>query len=151
MPIPNTTTATSHAIAISVNGVVIGMVQTWAPSQTRTVTPVYEINPATTGEIIENVPGNIGGTTIQVSRYDLFSSRMEQAWGPAFDIQEMLSNQVDPLTIQEAWARPSGSTSMVIYTGCWFSSIGRNLAVQGDRIINASATLNYVKKYRIFT
>ena len=78
MGIPNTSTATSHAIAIRAGGVTVGMIQSWAPSQSRTVTPVYELNPATTGEIIENVPGNVAGTTIQVSRYDLFSTRMEE-------------------------------------------------------------------------
>lgn len=146
MGIPNTTTATSHAIAIRANGVTIGMIQTWAPSQTRGITAVYELNPATTGEIIENVPGNVGGTTIQVSRYDLFNKRMEEAWGTAFDIQDMLSNQNDPLTIQERWSQPNGTVNVYVYTGCWFSSLGRNFAVQGDRIINVSATLNYVKK-----
>lgn len=146
MGIPNTSTATSHAIAIRANGVTIGMIQTWAPSQTRTITPVYELNPATTGEIIENVPGNVGGTTIQVSRYDLFSKRMEEAWGAAFDIQDMLSNQNEPLTVQERWSQANGTVNVYVYTGCWFSSLGRNFAVQGDRIINVSATLNYVKK-----
>lgn len=150
MGIPNTSTATSHAVAIRAGGVTVGMIQTWAPSQSRTVTAVYELNPANTGEIIENVPGNVAGTTIQVSRYDLFKRRMEEAWGSGFDLNEMLSNQNNPLTIQERWSQYDGTVSVYVYDGCWFSSLGRNYSVQGDRIINVSATLNYVKK-RKFT
>jgi len=148
MGIPNTNVATSHAIAIRAGGVTIGMIQSWAPSQSRTITPVYEMEPTHTGEIIENVPGNVAGTTIQVSRYDLFNTRMEEAWGVNFNLNEMLSNQVEPLEIQEKWARSNGVISTWVYEGCWFSSIGRNYAVQGDRIINVSATLNYVKKWK---
>jgi hypothetical protein len=149
MPIPNTTTATSHAVAIQVQSLTIGMIQNWSPSQTRTITPVYELNPDGTGEILENVPGNVGGTTIQVNRYDLFASRMEQAWGTNFDIKEMLSNQTDPLSIKEKWSPPGASTVIYVYEGCWFSSIGRTLSVQGDRIVNVSAILSYTKKRRL--
>ena len=149
MGIPKTNVATSHAIAIRAGGFTIGMIQSWAPSQSRTITPVYEMNPEHTGEIIENVPGNVAGTTIQVSRYDLFRQRMEEAWGVNFDMGEMLSNQVEPLEIHEKWVQSNGVVSTWGYAGCWFSSLGRNYAVQGDRIINVSATLNYVKKWKL--
>lgn len=143
---PNTQTATSHAIAIRAGNTDIGRIQSWAPSQTRQIQTLYEINAATNGEIYENVPGNLGGTTIQITRYDLYSARMEEAWGPEFDIGEMLCNQVNPLTIREKWVKPSGEYNVYVYSGCWFSSLGRNFAVQGDRIILVSATLQYEKK-----
>jgi len=146
MTAPNTNVATSHAIAIRANKVTIGMIQSWAPSQSRTVTAVYELDPTRTGEIVENVPGNVAGTTIQVSRFDLFSTRMEQAWGTSFMYDEMLSSQLNPLEITERWSQYNGVVNTWVYSGCWFSSLGRNYAVQGDRIINVSATLNYVKK-----
>ena len=146
MGVPNTSTATSHAIAIRAGGVTIGMIQSWAPSQSRTITAVYELDPEHTGEIIENVPGNVAGTTIQVSRFDLFNLRMEKAWGNNFDMDEMLSSQDNPLMITERWSQYDGTVQAWVYDGCWFSSLGRNYAVQGDRIINVSATLNYVKK-----
>jgi len=149
MTAPNTNVATSHAIAIRANGVTIGMIQSWAPSQSRTVTAVYELDPTHTGEIVENVPGNVAGTTIQVSRFDLFSTRMEQAWGPGFMQDEMLSSQLNSLEITERWSQYNGVVNTWEYKGCWFSSLGRNYAVQGDRIINVSATLNYVKKYKM--
>lgn len=146
MTVPNTTVATSHAISIRANGVTIGMVQTWAPSQSRMITAVYQFEPERTGEIVENVPGNVTGTTIQVSRYDLFRTRMEQAWGTTFQIGDMLSSQVNPLEIQERWSQPDGIATVWAYDGCWFSSLGRNPSVQGDRLIMVSATLNYVKR-----
>lgn len=145
---PNTATATSHAIAIRSGKETIGRIQSWAPSQIRAVQSLYEINAATLGEIAENVPGVIGGTTIQVARYDLYTKRMEAAWGDEFDIGEMLCNQVNPLTIQEKWVKPSGEFHVFMYTGCWFSSLGRNFSVQGDRIILVSATLQYERKRR---
>lgn len=147
---PHTLTATSHAIAIRADGTdkAIGRIQSWAPSQTRAVQALYEINAATNGEVAENVPGNMGGLTIQVARYDLYAQRMEEAWGPEFNIGEMLCNQTNPLTIREKWVKPTGEYNVYVYTGCWFSSLGRNFSVQGDRIILVSATLQYEKKRR---
>ena len=145
MPIPNTTVRTSHAIAIRCEGLTIGCIVTWNPAQTRTVTPTYELNPVTSGEIYENVPGNIAGTTITVNRYDLFNKKMEQAWGIGFDIT-MLSDQTQPLSIQEKWTNPDGSTELWVYSGCWFTSLGRTISATGDRIINVSANLMYQKK-----
>jgi len=145
MTAPNTTVRTSHAVAIRSGGVTIGQIQTFNPSQTRTVTSTYELNPATSGEIYENVPGNIAGTTINVTRFDLFNKKMEQAWGVGFDIT-MLSDQNNPLSIQEKWTNPDSSTELWVYSGCWFSSLGRTISATGDRIINVSATLTYQKK-----
>lgn len=145
MPIPNTTTRTSHAIAIRCDGISVGMIQGWNPSQTRGVVSTYELNPVTSGEIYENVPGNIAGTTVNVTRYDLFNKKMEQAWGIGFDIT-MLTDQTQPLSIQEKWTNPDGSTELWVYSGCWFTSLGRTISATGDRIINVSAALMYQKK-----
>ena len=147
MVLPNTSTRTDHAVSIRVSGVTIGQIQDWTPQQSRTVTPAFELNAATSGEPYENVPGNLGGLTIGVNRYDLYTLKMEQVWGPSFDIQ-MLSQQSNPLTIQEKWLVPNGSPETWIYTGCWFTSLGRNHSAQGDRITKVNASLMYVKKYR---
>lgn len=142
MSIPNTTVRTSHAVAIRANGVTIGQIQTWAPTQSRGVVHTYELNSATTGEVYENVPGNLTNLTIQVSRYDLFKKKMEQAWGTNFNIQ-MLTDQSNPLEISEKWSNPDGSIELYVYTGCWFTNLGRNMTANGDRIINVSAALMY--------
>lgn len=147
MPVPVTTTRTDHAISIRVDGVTIGQIQDWTPQQSRTVTPTYELNSATSGEVFENVPGNIGGLTIGVNRYDLFTLKMEEVWGANFNIQ-MLTDQTNPLIITEKWLVPNGSPEIWTYTGCWFTSLGRNHSAQGDRITKVNASLMYVRKYR---
>ena len=145
---PFTNTATSHAIKIKVNGMMIGRIQSWSPSQSRAVQPVYEINSVTQGDVAENIPGVVSGLTIQVTRFDLYNLRMEQAWGEGFDLREMICNQANPLSITEHWIKPSGEYSSYVYSGCWFSNMGRQISVQGDRIINVSATLQYERKRR---
>jgi hypothetical protein len=142
MPVPTTSVRTSHAVAIRANGVTIGQIQTWAPSQTRGVTHTFELNSVTSGEVFENVPGNMSNLTIRVDRYDLYKKKMEQAWGPTFSIM-MLTDQTNPLEISEKWSNPDGSTEMIVYTGCWFTNLGRNLTANGDRIVNVSASLMY--------
>ena len=147
MPVPVTTTRTDHAISIRVDGVTIGQIQDWTPQQSRTVTPTYELNSATSGEVLENVPGNIGGLTIGVNRYDLYTAKMEEVWGVNFNIQ-MLTDQSEPISVQEKWLVPDGSPEIWVYTGCWFTSLGRNHSAQGDRITKVNASLMYQRKYR---
>lgn len=147
MPVPVTTTRTDHAISIRVDGITIGQIQDWTPQQSRTVTPSYELNSATSGEVYENIPGNIGGLTIGVNRYDLYTLKMEEVWGTNFNIQ-MLTDQTEPISVQEKWLIPDGTPEIWIYTGCWFTSLGRNHSASGDRITKVNASLMYVRKYR---
>lgn len=143
--VPETSIRTNHAVSIRANGLTIGQIQTWAPSQARNVTPLYELNSVTDGGVHENVPGVASGLTIRVDRYDLFAKKMEQAWGINFDIQ-MLTDQTNPLEVQEKWFNPDGSIELYVYTGVWFTSLGRTLSVQGDRIVSVNATLQYVRQ-----
>ena len=145
MGIPNTSVRASHAVTIRVNGITIGLVQSWSPNQARPTTPVYELNAATAGDIYERVPMNITGTTINVNRVDLYSKKMEQAWGPNFSIN-MLTDQTNPLNIKEKWSNPDGSSDIIIYSGCWFTSLGRNLPADGDKIVRVNATIDFVRK-----
>ncbi len=143
MSTPNTSTATSHGISIVVNGTTIGMIQTWVPAQNRPAVPTYELNAANSGKVLEQIPGNLGGLTITVTRYDLFQSRMESVWG--FEMT-MLSDQTNPIEIWEKMVHPNGTVEVDVYMGCWFTSLGRNLGAQGDRIINVNAALAYASK-----
>jgi hypothetical protein len=146
--VPNTSTRTDHAISIKVRGKTIGSIQEWGPQQSRTVEPLYEINVANSGNVAENIPGIIGGLIINVLRYDLFSERMEQAWGPNFNIT-MLTDQTNPLVINERFQNPNGIVEMWSYLGCWFTSLGRTHSANGDRIVKVNATLTYSKKYKV--
>jgi len=145
---PQTLVRTSHAITIrTAGGLVIGLINGWTPQMSRDITPIYEINAVTSGEPLENVPGNIKNLTIGVTRYDLYTQRMEDAFGTA-DIT-MLSNQDRPFEVQEAYKFPNGTGEVYIYSGCYFSQVGRNYRSDDQRIINVNASLSYVRKTRI--
>jgi len=130
-----------------VGGVTVGMIQTWSVRLERTITPVYELNPDTTGEPVDNVPGNIINLRVTVNRVDLYTKKMEQAFGNT-DIN-MLSDQRNPFEIVETWKNPDGSTEMWMYEGCWFSRIERVIEVMSDRIIKATGELVYIRRRRI--
>lgn len=104
MPVPFTEIRTSHAISIRVANKVIGRIQTWGPSQGRDVKLKYEINATGTGAPIEAVPGVSTAQTIQVARYDLYTRKMEEIWGLPMPLH-MLTNQNDPLDIEEKWIK----------------------------------------------
>jgi len=145
MSIPVTNTRLDHAVSIYVNGIRIGLIQEWSPQQSRGMTPVYELNAASSGTIIEYAPGNMSNQTVGVNRYDLYKKRMEQAWGAGFSIQ-MLSDQSTSLTVMEKWDNPDGTGTQCIYEGCWFQQLGRTHQAQGDRITKVNASLVYTKK-----
>jgi hypothetical protein len=144
---PNTLVRTSHAITIRANGITVGLIQSWAPSQNRTITPIYEINAATSGEPIENVPGNVGGLTISVSRYDLYTKRMEQAFGTPDTA--MLGDHNNPFQVVELWRKPDNSQESYLYTGCWLSNLGRTYSATDGRVVLVNSTIQYVRKIRV--
>lgn len=133
-------------MTIRANGVTVGVLQTWSPGMNRGITPVYEINVDTSGEPIENVPGNVGGLTLQVSRYDLYTKRMESAFGTP-DV-EMLGDHNNPFTCNELWRFPDGSQEGRAYLGCWFSNIGRTYSATDARLVMANGSISYVRRIR---
>jgi hypothetical protein len=143
---PNTLVRTSHALTIRASGITVGVIQSWGPGQNRGVTGIYEINVDTSGEPIEKVPGNVGGLTIQVSRYDLYSRRMEAAFGTP-DV-EMLGSQANPFQVLELWRFPDNTQEGRVYTGCWFSNIGRTYSATDARLVLVNATIEYTRRLR---
>lgn len=146
MAIPNTTVKSSHAVAIKKDGKVIGMIQKWSYSLNRDVTAIYELNPITSGEPVDNVPGNVKGLNVDVERVDLFGNEMEKAFGYAG--LELLSDQTNPFDIVESWSNPDGTTEQYTYTGCWFTKINRSYEAGNDRVIRASGALQYLKRVK---
>jgi hypothetical protein len=151
---PGTYVRTSHSLTIRVGGSIIGLINGWNPTISRTITPVYQIatdfQGVRSGDPVEKVPGNVTGQTIGVQRYDIYKGRMETAMGTS-DLM-MLSSQVDPFDVIEKWqfpqttGRPEGGVEYITYKGCWFSNIGRNFRSDGDRIVNVNASLEYTKR-----
>ena len=148
MAIPQTSVRTSHAMTIRVDGVTIGRIQGWNPTQSRAANPVYELNAATAGAILEHVPANQAGQTITINRYDLFNVKMEQAWGPNFDIT-LLMDQDSALEVNEKWLNPDGTREMYVYGGFWFTSLGRTMSAVDDKIVKTNATAVYTTYRRL--
>ena len=156
--VPFTNTMTSHGLLIQVGpGQAIGAITSWQPRQSRTVTPVFEFGslttgagddvPAETGEPYEIVPGNVGGTEISVRRYDLYTKRFEQAFGPLVPNLQMLSRQDKSIRLLEFWSSPDGTLDFTyVYYGAWFSSLGREHSSSGERVVMANATLMYTRR-----
>jgi len=180
MAVPQTIVRTSHALTIKVNNTTIGMINGWSPAQGRTITPIFELGTDKSGNVVENMPGNINGLAINVNRYDTYKRRMEQVFGTSDLI--MLTRQSQPFTVMEIWnnvrrvnpltkvpgitenalnilsevvpiiesASPAEiNQERFIYTGCWFSSIGRTLSSDDNRIVNVNATLIYTEKLKL--
>lgn len=150
--VPDTSIVTSHSLTIyagSTNSP-IGLISSWAPQMTRDVAPVYEINAQTSGLPYENVPGNVKGLTISVTRYDIWVKKMEEAFGTT-DLT-MLSDQTTPFKVIEKWenkAGNSGESFQYVYEGCWFTSIGRGLRSDDARIVQVNAALVYLRKIKL--
>lgn len=147
-PIPRTQVRTGHSLTIRANGVTVGLINSWAPAQSRTITPIYEVGIDVSGIPVEYMPGNMTGLIISVQRYDTYPIRMEQAFGtPEL---AMLSRQSEPFSIIESWTIPgSDKKEQFVYDGCWFSSLGRTLRSDDNRIINVNASLVYTKKLKV--
>lgn len=140
MPVPDTRTATSHVISIRFRGVTIGTIQRWSPRQQRRQTRIYELNSATSGRAVEVVPGNVEQLQIDVQRYDLYSVKMHEAFGFAATASN-LADHTTPFEVMEVRKLPSGVTETTIYTGCWFSNIGKEMAATGERTIQVNAQI----------
>ena len=147
MSIPQTKTRTSHALAIKVNGSIVGLIQSFSYGLGRKVTPVFELNPETSGDPVDNVPGNVEGLTLSCERIDLFTSLMEEAFNGTD--MNMLSDQTNPFQVYEIWNNPDGTTRMYLFSGCWFNKIDRKYDTTGDRIVHATGTMQYLRRDRI--
>ena len=150
-PVPETLVRTSHSLTIVANGVSIGLINGWSPTSSRGISPIYQIgtfiNRNPSGDPLEKVPGNVTGLTMAVQRYDLYTQKMETAFGTP-DLT-MLSKQDRPFDIRERWQFPvdrGGGVEILLYSGCWFSNIGKNYRSDGDRIVNVNATIEYTRK-----
>lgn len=146
---PQTATVTTHGLAIIANGIVVGGITDFSIRQRMDATAVFELGagqtvgtndvPALAGEPYEIVPGNIGGTTVTVRRYEIYRKRMKDAFGT--DDLTMLTNQKKPIIVREFTKAPDESLSFAnnLY-GFYFTDLGVDLPAAGDRIRKINAT-----------
>jgi hypothetical protein len=157
---PYTQTKTSHALVIQAGGQAIGAINSWQVQQNLGMTAVHEFGSFTGpygdtfGAPYEQVPQNIDNMAITINRYDLYKAPMERVFGTS-DLS-MLSNDVGRegesslFTLKEKWMSPNaGQRYAILYEGCWFTNIGRNLQTTGDRIVNVNATMVYTRRKRV--
>ena len=144
---PATETRTSHSIAIKLNGSTIGMISSWSPSAARAIGQVYELNPNSSGMPYENVPGNVSGLTLSISRYDLWTQRLENVFEgtPGNSVLRMIWDQQAPFSVVESWTYPDGTMENWTYAGCWFSSIGRTIRSDDNRVVQVNASITYLR------
>jgi len=43
----------------------------------------------------------------------------------------------------------TADTRVYVYTGCWFSNIGRTIDAKNDRVVSVAATLIYLDRFRV--
>lgn len=147
---PNTLIRTSHGIQIKVNGVTVGAITKWTPAAyTRQMTHIYELNPLSSGHPIDVVPGNLGGFKIAVNRYDIWKEPFEKAFTGDISLMEALGNQVEPFDVYQYFWNPDGYKELVVYSGCWFDSIGREFAADATRVVMVTASLTFIRRDRI--
>ncbi len=144
----------THAVEIKANGRTVGAINEWSPKMTRGIQELQELGVVTgayskkSGEPFEKVPNNVGGMTVDVRRYDLYLTDMEEAFGTV-DVT-MLSNQDDPFDVRESWTSPNNARNYArLFQGCWFSNLGRTLSATSDRTVNVNATIEYTRVDRL--
>lgn len=153
--IPFSTTVTSHGLLIQANRKAVGAITSWGVRQNATRTPVFEFGnglttgyndvPARPGEPYEVVPGNIGGTTISIRRYDIYTDKFESAFGTRE--LEMLTDQDQPSLLREFWTAPDTTLNFTnVYYGFWFQDLGKEMTADGNRVVMANATGIYSRR-----
>jgi hypothetical protein len=152
--VPVTRTRTSHGLLIKVaGGRVVGAVNGFSHSQSRDVEDVFEVDANATGYgPVDLIPQNTTTRTLVIKRYDLWQRPMEEAFGVSGEFVA-LADQTRPFILRTTWRSPVssllGGRRVYEYTGCWFTSFGRNAATTDSRIINVDAQIKYAYRRRV--
>ena len=119
---PGPSTKTYHGITLTVNGQVLGRVQSWntTGAYTREGNHVYELNNETWGLPVDYVPSRATGFNIAATVAELWSSEIEVQLGivdPGDQIWHLIM-QTKPFTADEWWFRGSDMYRIWRYKGC---------------------------------
>lgn len=138
--LPNTQAAVYYAFTISVNGIAIGYLQGFDPSQSKEVQRVRQIMYETGNVALETVPGATE-ISITAERIEMYTANFFQAIGRNLVTLEEFN---DPFDILEEKHTPSGSSQRIQYVSCSFSSYGRRIAVN-EPFIRESVTIQVAR------
>ena len=163
---------TSTNIEVYCNGMRIGFVQSFTPSESRQITKIQELG---TEGVVQSVPGNTNGGQISISRFAVFNGNLYNALGltptgkfSRTEDQEYnvastynsatntlgnpfktLKEQRVPLELQTKTKMPdnlNASYYIDTYTDCWLSSYSKSIA-SSTITVTESATIQYSDIY----
>lgn len=124
MPLlPNTQAAVWYAFTISVNGIAVGMLQGFNPTQSREVERVRQIMYETGPDALETVPGATN-ISVDAERIEMYKANFMQAIGREL---VSISDLVDPIDILEEKHQPDGSTARIQYVSANISNYARRI------------------------
>lgn len=158
---------TTTNLSVYSNNQRVGFIQSFTPSEQREITPVQELG---TEGVVQMVPGNTRGGTIQITRFALYNSdiwnalgltptgqftkRDQQITGDAFKRQDSgtygnpfrtLKDQRVPLELRAHTILPNISAEAMLvetYYDCWISSYSKSIAAQ-NIIVSENVTVEY--------
>ena len=163
---------TSTNIQVFCNNMRIGFVQSFNPSERRTITKVQELG---TEGVVQSVPGNTDGGTISMSRFAVYNAMLFNALGMTptgqftqYDQQtygaanrytddsntlgnpfKTLKDQRVPLELQVKTVMPDDQNTtyyIETYIDCWVQNYSRTM--QSNVItITEQATISYADVY----
>jgi len=133
--IPKTKSVVSYAYSVYANGVAVGNLQGFNPSQNRALDRVRQLMDEES-DIVEIVPGR-GEITLSVDRLELYDKPMMTALGYDSDISKI----VDPIQVRETITDPSTNKKRVItYVDCWIQNQSKSIR-EGTATVTETATL----------
>ncbi|MFA5396336.1 MAG: hypothetical protein WC346_10050 [Methanogenium sp.] len=135
--IPYTKSTVSYGYTVSANGVPIGNVQGFNPTQNRNLERVREIMNEI-DDIVEIVPGRTD-ISITIDRFETYDKNMMEAMG--FSTYEDISQITTPILIMEEIRSPiTGAGRKIQYQDCWFSTWGKTVR-EGTITVTENVTI----------
>lgn len=163
---------TSTNVEVYSNGMRIGFVQSFTPSETRTITKIQELG---TEGVVQSVPGNTNGGQIAISKFAVyngslynalgltptgqFSTTADQIYSSASTYNsstntlgnpfKTLKEQRVPLELKVKTKMPDGDSIayyVETYTDCWLQSYSKSIA-SSTITVTEQATIMYSDVY----
>jgi len=145
------TSKTYHGITLSVDGAVLGRVQSWdtTGAYNRGGEHVYELNNRTWGKPVDYVPGRWEGLTIAATVAELWDAEIEAQLNianPGSQITDLIE-QNRPFTAHEFWFRGVATYRIWTYRGCWLTDRNETAYSQdGNARVIANFNFSYVSR-----
>lgn len=141
---PKITTRTSHSVTLRSGGFFIGGINSFSQNQGRDVKENFYLAPIPSGEPSEIIPKNVTSRKLTIASYDLYRTPFEERFGD-FDLLR-LTNQKNAFEIVERIQDPFNNVKVIVYEGCYFSSLGYEYRAQDDMVVMYDAELIFLTK-----